>query len=419
MSDAELPVEVTGVRTGPGFVLELTFADGASGSFDVGPYLWGPVFEVVRSDPQVFATARVDPEIGTVVWPGAAGGEGVDLAPEFLYDHAVFGELYDHDPRADPAECVFHAQRDLAIAAMPGATVEAWRRHQMLQHADAALAELKAQTGEARAWAWAQWHRAYDKKLTDWEHPPAWLEDDVPAAPRAAIKAWAPPRPSYEQRRLVVDWAAYSNPGPGAVVVAHRAAYTESTPGVDTTLYAGDRVLLSSGTHPPTPAVVATDTTGADVPVVVLAHPVPEVSTSLQSLDDTGMPWVFVDETAHPRDIVPGRVVRVGDGPRVRAWAQVVVPATVVTASLVHLGLLPVVVSDDSLPPHPQGATVWSTDPGNDSIQHPLKVGDLVAERDMGDPPGTELPSRVTWVQSDPDRFGGWVYRVLPLIPPT
>lgn len=33
----ELPPEVTGVIPGPGHVLRLTFSDGLSGSFDVGP----------------------------------------------------------------------------------------------------------------------------------------------------------------------------------------------------------------------------------------------------------------------------------------------------------------------------------------------------------------------------------------------
>ena len=34
-----------------------------------------------------------------------------------------------------------------------------------------------------------------------------------------------------------------------------------------------------------------------------------------------------------------------------------------------------------------------SMNPGNDRARHPLKVGALLAERDMGDPPGTELPA--------------------------
>lgn len=73
---AELPPQVTGVVPGPGTMLRLTFSDGSAGNFDVGPYLWGPVFEPVRTDPDVFTAVRVDTEIGTIVWPG-----GADLAP--------------------------------------------------------------------------------------------------------------------------------------------------------------------------------------------------------------------------------------------------------------------------------------------------------------------------------------------------
>lgn len=97
----ELPPKVTGVRSGPGHLLHLTFSDGLSGTLDVGPYLWGPVFDQVRHDPDVFMAVRVDPEIGTIVWPG-----GADLATEFLCDHAALGQLadLDHDPRDEPVD---------------------------------------------------------------------------------------------------------------------------------------------------------------------------------------------------------------------------------------------------------------------------------------------------------------------------
>ena len=45
----------------------------------------GPVFENART-PDGFAQVHVDPEGGTVVWPG-----GADLAPDTLYERVRTG----------------------------------------------------------------------------------------------------------------------------------------------------------------------------------------------------------------------------------------------------------------------------------------------------------------------------------------
>ena len=58
----------------------LRFADGLSGEIDLERELWGPVFMPLR-DVAEFAKLRVEPDLGTIVWPN-----GADLAPEFLYD---------------------------------------------------------------------------------------------------------------------------------------------------------------------------------------------------------------------------------------------------------------------------------------------------------------------------------------------
>jgi hypothetical protein len=62
-------------------VVRLRFADGVEKAIDLGPYLHGPVFADIRSDPAVFASLRVDAEAGTIVWPN-----GADLAPDVLYE---------------------------------------------------------------------------------------------------------------------------------------------------------------------------------------------------------------------------------------------------------------------------------------------------------------------------------------------
>lgn len=61
------------------YVLEVTFVDGSCRRVDIENVLYGPMFEPLR-DPALFAQARVDHELGTVVWPN-----GADLSPEFLY----------------------------------------------------------------------------------------------------------------------------------------------------------------------------------------------------------------------------------------------------------------------------------------------------------------------------------------------
>ena len=61
------------------YILDLSFADGTRRQVDIEPLLWGEVFKPLR-DWDYFKQVRVDPDLGTVVWPN-----GADLAPEFLY----------------------------------------------------------------------------------------------------------------------------------------------------------------------------------------------------------------------------------------------------------------------------------------------------------------------------------------------
>ena len=62
------------------FVLRLGFDDGSTREVDLEDDLWGPVFEPLRQDPQLFRQVRVDQELGTVVWPN-----GADLDPDVLH----------------------------------------------------------------------------------------------------------------------------------------------------------------------------------------------------------------------------------------------------------------------------------------------------------------------------------------------
>ncbi len=63
-----------------GYRIALRWDDGTGGEIDLTDELWGEVFEPLK-DAAVFARFRLDPELGTLVWPN-----GADLAPEFLYE---------------------------------------------------------------------------------------------------------------------------------------------------------------------------------------------------------------------------------------------------------------------------------------------------------------------------------------------
>jgi hypothetical protein len=78
-------VDVVEVRTTGERRLYLRFEDGAAGEVDLDRLVrWEGVFEPLR-DPRRFAEVRVDPELGTIVWPN-----GADVDPDVLYS-AVTG----------------------------------------------------------------------------------------------------------------------------------------------------------------------------------------------------------------------------------------------------------------------------------------------------------------------------------------
>ena len=71
-------VRVRDAKPLDGFRARLVFEDGTQKEIDLGPYLHGPVFESVRSDPAVFRSLKV--EGGTIAWEN-----GADIDPDVLY----------------------------------------------------------------------------------------------------------------------------------------------------------------------------------------------------------------------------------------------------------------------------------------------------------------------------------------------
>jgi hypothetical protein len=59
--------------------VSIGLTDGSSRVVDLTPFMRGPVFEPLLADPARFREVRVDPVLGTLVWPG-----GADLDPDVL-----------------------------------------------------------------------------------------------------------------------------------------------------------------------------------------------------------------------------------------------------------------------------------------------------------------------------------------------
>jgi Protein of unknown function (DUF2442) len=75
-------VDITAVEVAGDHRLRLTFEDGTVGDVAFDEREWRGVFEPL-ADAAFFAQVRVDPELGTIVWPN-----GADMAPEPLYAEA-------------------------------------------------------------------------------------------------------------------------------------------------------------------------------------------------------------------------------------------------------------------------------------------------------------------------------------------
>ncbi len=57
-------VRVQEVTPLDGFTLRLEFTDGSERTLDMEPYLTGPIFDLLKHDPVLFRSVRVDEELG-------------------------------------------------------------------------------------------------------------------------------------------------------------------------------------------------------------------------------------------------------------------------------------------------------------------------------------------------------------------
>lgn len=72
--------DVVDLAFGVDYVLTVRFDDGRELTIDFEPILLGPLFGPLR-DLHLFRQARVDGDLGTIVWP-----TGADIDPGVLYD---------------------------------------------------------------------------------------------------------------------------------------------------------------------------------------------------------------------------------------------------------------------------------------------------------------------------------------------
>ncbi len=71
-------VRVQSVKARERFMVDVHFTDGSQREINLEPYLQGPIFEMIRNDPSLFRSIRV--ERGAITWPN-----GADIDPDVLY----------------------------------------------------------------------------------------------------------------------------------------------------------------------------------------------------------------------------------------------------------------------------------------------------------------------------------------------
>lgn len=72
-------LRITAVQPLPGLRVHITLTDGSERDLDLTPYLWGPVFEPLLTNRELFEQVFVDPVSKTIAWPN-----GADIDPDVL-----------------------------------------------------------------------------------------------------------------------------------------------------------------------------------------------------------------------------------------------------------------------------------------------------------------------------------------------
>jgi Protein of unknown function (DUF2442) len=76
--------DVVAVEARPGFKVWVRFENGVEGEADLSNLAGRGVFKRWTENPAEFGEVSVDPDSGTVAWPG-----GLDVAPDRLYSEVL------------------------------------------------------------------------------------------------------------------------------------------------------------------------------------------------------------------------------------------------------------------------------------------------------------------------------------------
>lgn len=76
-------LRITTVTPKTGLVVHCRLTDGSELDIDLTPFLWGPVFEEIVGDRDLFERVTVDPVARTLTWPN-----GADIDPDVLLGFA-------------------------------------------------------------------------------------------------------------------------------------------------------------------------------------------------------------------------------------------------------------------------------------------------------------------------------------------
>jgi hypothetical protein len=85
-------IRVTDVETLGGFVLRLRFNDESERVIDFEDELYGPIFEPLKADPELFRAVKIEGD--SIAWPN-----GADIDPDVLHGSEV--------PAGRPASSTF------------------------------------------------------------------------------------------------------------------------------------------------------------------------------------------------------------------------------------------------------------------------------------------------------------------------
>ena len=85
---------ITSAEARPDYRLWVRFADGVEGVVSLKHLVGKGVFRL-WDDREIFLAVAIDPESGTVVWPG-----GIDLAPDALYAKVTGGSASSGAPKS-------------------------------------------------------------------------------------------------------------------------------------------------------------------------------------------------------------------------------------------------------------------------------------------------------------------------------